>query len=118
MTLPRPSRRVLLIGVGVALGVGLLMLLMPRQISQPQATAIAEKLLVQYRARSGEPLSRFGPRQARQWADGWEFRWPYQPCAEQASLRIWISMDGSTASYVELPDCMPSRGFGAGMQKT
>jgi len=110
------SRRSLLIGVGVALGIALLILLTPRQIDQSQATAIAEKLLAQYRRQSGEPRGRFGPRQARQWADGWEFRWPYRPCAEQASLRIWVSMDGSTARYAELPDCLPRRGYGAGLQ--
>ncbi len=110
------TRRALLVGVGAALGVALLALLVPRRIDQPQATIIAERLLVQYRRQSGEPLTRFGPREARQWADGWEFRWPYRPCADQASLRIWISSDGRTARYAELPDCLPRRGFGAGMQ--
>lgn len=111
-------RRLLLMGVGVALVVAVAVLLTPRRIDQPQASAIAERMLAQYRTRAGEPQSRFGPRQARQWADGWEFRWPYRPCEDRASLRIWVSPDGSTARYAELPDCLPSRGFGAGLQAT
>ncbi|WP_439533183.1 hypothetical protein [Polymorphobacter sp.] len=109
-------RKLLLIGAGVALGAALLFLLMPTRIDQPQATAIAERLHVQYRRQSGEPLARFGPREARHWADGWEFRWRYRPCADQASLRIWVSSDGRRAHYAELPDCLPQRGFGAGIQ--
>jgi len=60
--------------------------------------------------------ARFGPREARHWADGWEFRWRYRPCADQASLRIWVSSDGRQARYAEIPDCVPRRGFGAGLQ--
>jgi hypothetical protein len=109
-------RRGLLIGVGVAFIVAIVVLLTPRRIDQAQAVVIAERMLAQYRSRAGEPPSRFGPRQARQWADGWEFRWPYRPCEDKASLRIWISTDGSTARYAELPDCLPQRGFSVGTQ--
>lgn len=61
-------------------------------------------------------MRRFGPREVLQWADGWEFRWRYQPCADHASLRIWISSDGRNARYAEVPDCLPQRGFGARQQ--
>ena len=103
-------------GLGAAMGLTGLWLLMPRHIDKPEATAIAERLLVQYRRQSGEPLARFGTREVLEWSDGWEFRWRYQPCAEQASLRIWISTDGRSARYAELPDCLPQRGFGARQQ--
>jgi hypothetical protein len=109
-------RSLLMLGVGAALGLAALALLMPTRIAQPEAAAIAEKLLVQYRRQSGELPVRFGPREERHWADGWEFRWRYQPCADQASLRIWVSSDGRRARYSELPDCLPQRGFGAGLQ--
>jgi len=109
-------RKTLLIGLGAVLGAAGLWLLMPRHIDKPQATAIAEKLWMQYRRQAGEPPGRFGPRETLQWADGWEFRWRYEPCAEQASLRIWVSSDGRNARYSELPDCVPQRGFGARQQ--
>jgi hypothetical protein len=109
-------RKLLLLGVAGAIGFAGLFLLMPTRIDQSEAAAIAQRLLVRYHQRSGEPTARFGPGEARHWADGWEFRWRYRPCADQASLRIWVSSDGRQARYSEIPDCLPQRGFGASMQ--
>ena len=61
---------------------------------------------------SGEPMQLFTAREGRQWADGWEFRWRYQPCPKFASLRVWISRDGRRARFAELPDCAPGGGLG------
>ncbi len=103
-------RRGVLIGIAVALLVTIAMGVFHRDIEAPEAAAMADRLLVQYRKGSGEPLRHFARREDRQWADGWEFRWRYRPCPEMASLRIWISRDGRRARYSELPDCSPSNG--------
>ena len=104
-------RRVMLVGIALALGLAIALGVFHRDIDAPTAARIADRLLVQYRAGSGEPAHHFGAREDRQWADGWEFRWRYRPCAEFASLRVWISRDGRRASYSELPDCQPERGL-------
>jgi hypothetical protein len=98
-------RRMILIAVagGLALAIGLGA--WDRDIDAKTATVMADKLAVQYFHRSGESPRQFAVREARQWADGWEFRWRYRPCPENASLRIWISRNGRRANYAELPEC-------------
>lgn len=108
------SRRALLLtGVGLILASGV-SIIMPRRIDAPEATRIAEKLQAQFRLRAQQPAQLFAPVERQVWADGWEFRWRYKPCDDVASLRIWVRHDGREARYVELPDCLPQRGFGAG----
>jgi hypothetical protein len=108
------SRRALLI-VGLGLIVAsLVSFIMPRRIDAPEATRIAERLQQRFRSATGQPPARFESVERRVWADGWEFRWRFKPCADIASLRIWISHDGREARYVEIPDCLPQTGFGAG----
>ncbi len=108
-----PRRALLLTGLGLILAGGISMI-MPRHIEASEATRIAEKLQAQFRQRAGQPEQLFEAVERKAWADGWEFRWRYKPCADVASLRVWISHDGRVARYVELPDCLPQRGFGAG----
>lgn len=105
-------RRVLLIGAAIGLIIGAALVLWHRDIDAPTAARIADKLQVQYTRGSGESPHRFGAREDARWADGWEFRWRYQPCPERASLRIWISRDGRRASYAEVPECNPGSGIG------
>lgn len=108
------SRRALLfVGLGLIVA-SLVSVLMPRRIDAPQAERIAEQMQQRFRSGAGQPAARFEDVERRVWADGWEFRWRFKPCADLASLRIWISHDGREARYVELPECTPERGFGAG----
>jgi hypothetical protein len=109
--IPR-RRRLLLLGVGIAMIVGALVLMWRRDIDAPTAARIADRLQVQYSRGSGETLRNFTAREDARWADGWEFRWRYRPCPERASLRVWISRDGRRASYAELPTCDPSADAG------
>jgi hypothetical protein len=112
MAVSRTSlRRLILIGIALALGTAIALGVFQRDIDAKTATRIADRMLVQYRRGNAEPLRNFSPREMRIWADGWEFRWRYRPCPEFASLRIWISRDGRRASYAETPDCAPERGF-------
>lgn len=116
MSAPVPAiprrRRLLLLGVGIAMIVSALVLMWRRDIDAPTAARIADRLQVQYSRGSGETLRNFTPREDARWADGWEFRWRYRPCPERASLRVWISRDGRRASYAELPNCDPSADAG------
>ena len=50
-----------------------------------------------------------------EYPEGWEFSWAYTPCPEVARLSIFIRRSGS-GHYGELPDCHPTRGFGAAPQ--
>ena len=104
-------RRLILSGIALALAAAIALGVFHRDIDVEAATGIADRMLVQYRKGSGESPRNFGGREARQWADGWEFRWRYRPCSEFASLRIWISRDGRRVSYAELPDCTPDSGI-------
>lgn len=106
-------RALLFIGLGLIVA-SIVSFVMPRRIDANQAERIAEQMQQRFRARAGQPAGRFENVERRIWADGWEFRWRFKPCAEVASLRIWISHDGSEARYVELPECAPETGFGAG----
>ncbi len=103
-------RRIILIGIALCLAIAIGLGVFQRNIDAPTAQAIADRMSAQYRHSSGQPAQFFAPRETRQWADGWEFRWRYRPCADLASLRIWISRDGRRVSFTELPDCMPQRG--------
>lgn len=103
----------LIVGVGLIVA-SLVSLVMPRRIEAEQATQIAERLQARFRAEAGAQATQFDKVERQVWADGWEFRWRFKPCADVASLRIWISHDGREARYVELPDCLPQSGFGAG----
>ena len=100
-----------LIAIAGALIAALLASAYPRDIDANTATAMAERMLVQYRRMSGEPAIHFDSREGRRWADGWEFRWRYRLCPDAASLRIWISRDGRRASFAEVPDCSGESGF-------
>lgn len=118
-TSPRPARsrgvtrrRLVLVAIAVLLVVAIGAGAFRRDIDGPQAALVADRLAIEYRRGSGESRGNFAPREVRQWADGWEFRWRYRPCADFASLRIWISRDGRRATFAELPDCNPERGFG------
>lgn len=104
-------RRLILVGIAAALIVAIAMGVFHRDIDAPTAAKIADKLQVQYARSSGQPGRFFTPREDMQWADGWEFRWRYRPCPELASLRVWISRDGRSARYAELPDCAPVSGL-------
>ncbi|MBB6228740.1 hypothetical protein [Polymorphobacter multimanifer] len=107
------TRRRALLLTGVALSAaGALSVVMPRRIEAPEATRMAKAMQAQFLQRAGEPSARFAPAERAIWADGWEFRWRYLPCADVASLRVWISHDGRQARYVELPDCLPGPGRG------
>jgi hypothetical protein len=110
-------RRAILIAIAAALAIAIALGVFHRDIDAPTAAKIADKLLVQYRHGSGEPARNFAAREDRIWADGWEFRWRYRPCAEFASLRVWISRDGRRASYAELPDCQPQSGVAVSPRK-
>ncbi len=103
--------RLILIVIAVGLAVAIAAGAFRRNIDAEQATAMAEKMLAQYRTASGQPAVHFTAREGLQWADGWEFRWRYRPCPERASLRIWISRDGRRASFAEVPDCSPDTGL-------
>jgi hypothetical protein len=108
-----PNRRNRMIIIGVAIGMAIIaaITLWPRDIDAPTAARMADQLHAQYLRANAEPRRNFAPREDRIWADGWEFRWRYQPCPKFASLRVWISRDGKRASYAELPDCAPTQGF-------
>lgn len=108
---PLARRRLLLAGVALALAAGI-SFGWHRDIDAQTAATMADRLLGQYRARSGEPSRNFGAREGWHWADGWEFRWRYRPCADFVSLRVWISADGRRARFAELPDCAPGQGLG------
>ncbi len=104
-------RRLILGGIALSLALAIGLGVFRRDIDAETATGIADRMLVQYRRGNAEPLRNFTAREMRIWADGWEFRWRYRPCPEFASLRVWISRDGRRASYAEMPDCAPERGF-------
>ncbi|MFZ4688551.1 MAG: hypothetical protein ACOYLS_04885 [Polymorphobacter sp.] len=104
------KRRLLLAGIAAGLVIVAAVALYPRDIDAPTAARMADRLMIEYRKGSGESFHNFAQREDRIWADGWEFRWRYQPCPQFASLRVWISRDGRRASYAELPDCAPERG--------
>jgi hypothetical protein len=87
----------------------------PVQLDQPQAQARAEQMLGAYMARSGEPPAHFAAMAGIEYPEGWEFSWAYTPCPEVARLSIFIRRSGS-GHYGELPDCHPTRGFGAAPQ--
>jgi hypothetical protein len=108
---PRRRGRLVLIGVGIGLAIVAAITLWPRDIDAPTAARMADRLLEQYTRANAEPRRNFAAREDRIWADGWEFRWRYQPCPKFASLRVWISRDGRRASYAELPDCAPTQGY-------
>ncbi len=105
-------RRLVLAGIALALAIAIGLGVFHRDIDAPTANGIADRMLLAYRRGSGEPNRNFSPRELAIWADGWEFRWRYQPCPEFASLRIWISRDGRRVRYTELPDCLPDHGLG------
>lgn len=107
----RNRARLVVLGVGIGLVVAGIITLFPRDIDAPTAAKMADRLLIQYSRTNSEPLLNFARREDRIWADGWEFRWRYQPCPQFASLRVWISRDGRRASYAELPDCAPTQGY-------
>ncbi len=106
------KRRLALAGIALVLAGAIGLGVFHRDIDAPAAAAIADRLMGQYRKVSGEPMQLFTAREGRQWADGWEFRWRYQPCPKFASLRVWISRDGRRARFAELPDCAPGGGLG------
>lgn len=110
-------RRLILAAIAVALVIAIVAGVFRRDIDGPQAARMADRLAAQYRRGSGEAPANFARREARQWADGWEFRWRYRPCIEFASLRIWVSRDGRRATFAEIPDCAPERGFGTAPRK-
>jgi hypothetical protein len=114
---PTALRRLILAGIAAALAIAILLGVFRPDIDAPGAAKIADRLRAQYDRGSGEPARNFARREDRRWADGWEFRWRYRPCPELASLRVWISRDGRRASYAELPDCAPERGFAGSLQK-
>ncbi|MEI6485339.1 MAG: hypothetical protein WCO11_03645 [Sphingomonadales bacterium] len=103
-------RLVLMIAAFVA-GAAAVFSLYDPAISAPEAASLADRLAGEYHRRSGNPRRDFAPREGRQWADGWEFRWRYRPCPEFASLRVWISRNGRRATYSEFPDCAPATGL-------
>jgi len=105
------ARRLALAAIAATLAVAIFAGVFRRDIDAAAATAIADRLRVQYHRGSGESPANFGAREMRIWADGWEFRWRYRPCVDFASLRIWVSRDGRLARYVEQPDCAPVSGF-------
>ncbi|WP_353217397.1 hypothetical protein [Sandarakinorhabdus sp.] len=108
------TRRRLLLMIAAAVAGGSVVLgLYDPAIDAPAAAAMADRMASGYQSQSGMPPSEFSAREARQWADGWEFRWRFKPCPELASLRVWISRNGRKASFAEIPDCAPSTGFGA-----
>ena len=113
----RRTRRLILAGIAASIAIAIAIGLFDREIDAEAATGIADSLADRYRAGSGERAAHFAGREVRQWADGWEVRWRYRPCADFASLRIWISRDGRRARYAELPDCTPERGFGPAPRK-
>ena len=99
------TRTIVLAAAAIGLLVAVLGGVFRRDIDAETATAMAERMLKQYRIASHEPARHFPVREGRQWADGWEFRWRYRPCPETASLRIWISRSGERATFAEIPDC-------------
>ena len=105
-------RRLILAGIALSLAIAIGLGVFRPDIDAPTAAKMADRLQVQYTHGSGESARNFTRREDRIWADGWEFRWRYRPCPELASLRVWISRDGRRATYSELPDCAPERGFG------
>ena len=109
---PIALRRLILAAIALSLAIAIGLGVFRPDIDAPTAAKMADRLQVQYVHGSGEPLRNFTAREARIWADGWEFRWRYRPCPELASLRVWISRDGRRANFAELPDCFPDRGYG------
>lgn len=108
---PRLSRRrALLIGVGLGLLVSLVFGLIPRQLKLAEAEMIGDRVMASWQKRSGVPPWHLGRRETRVWADGWEMRWRYRPCAAMASLRVVISQDGRSVRVTEYPDCAPGPG--------
>ncbi len=105
-------RRLILAGIALSLAAAIGLGLFHQDIDAKTATGIADRMALQYSRGSGEPVRNFTPREMKIWADGWEFRWRYRPCAEFASLRIWVSRDGRRVRYAELPDCAPGQGIG------
>ncbi len=121
---PRPRRlsgiairRLILAAIALALAIAIALGVFHRDIDAPTAARIADHLRAQYDASSSDSPRDFLPREDRQWADGWEFRWRYRPCPQLASLRVWISRDGRRAGYAELPECTAERGFARGPLK-
>lgn len=108
-----PRRRIVLIAIAAGLALALGLGLFERDIDPEAATRLADRMAGQYFVRAHESPRAFGPREGRQWADGWEFRWRYRACPELASLRVWISRNGRRASYAEFPECHPESGIGA-----
>lgn len=108
---PRLSRRrLLLIGVLIGLLVSLIFGLIPRQLKLAEAEMIGDRVMASWQKRSGVPPWYMGRRETRVWADGWEMRWRYRPCAAMASLRVVISQDGRSVRVTEYPDCAPGPG--------
>lgn len=106
-------RRILLIIIAALAGGSLALGLYDPAIEGPEAAALADRLARHYQVQAGMPSSEFAPREGRQWADGWEFRWRFKPCPDYASLRVWISRNGRRATYAEFPDCAPADGSAA-----
>lgn len=113
-----PPHRLVLIGVAASLLIGIAFGIAPRQLRAEEAAAIGERVMASYRRGNHVPASHFGPRETWAWADGWELRWRYQPCATMASLRVMVSRDGRQVRVAEFPDCTPARGMGAPPVKT
>ena len=107
-------RRLILAGIALTLAAAVVLGAFRRNIDAPHAAAIAERMYVRYQHVAAEPPRHFGRREDRIWADGWEFRWRYLPCAQTASLRVWVSLDGRRARYAEVPEC----GGGPGAERS
>lgn len=73
-------------------------------ISEQEADEAATHVFRYYLARSGQPRGHFEkPARVRK-RKGWEYRWRFVPCPDEAAFRLRITAEGG-AKLLELPAC-------------
>lgn len=76
----------------------------PVPLTREAADTRAARVLAAYVADAGEFSGHFQQRATVAYADGWDYRWAYLPCADVAELRIFVTTRGR-ASITATPDC-------------
>jgi hypothetical protein len=80
----------------------------PVTLDREEADGRAARVLAAYVADAGEIEGHFEARPTVAYADGWDYRWAYLPCANVAELRVFVTTRGR-ASITATPDCEDPR---------
>ncbi len=83
-------------------------MLRPVTLDREEADGRAARVLAAYVADAGEIAGHFEQRGTVAYADGWDYRWAYLPCADVAELRVFVTTRGR-ASITATPDCQDPR---------